>query len=152
MTVSEGLKRSGGEYPMRFRALILVFALVFGLALAPVARAQGTQPTPPSATAPPPPSTTAPPPQDTAKPEDSAQDIPKPDATQAPADQKQPDTKPDQVSSESQEPAATSDRDKKQDQQSTGNYKHNGGKDDVDAIGNRKMGGRGLGNWYSLEK
>ena len=29
--------------------------------------------------------------------------------------------------------------------------KHDGGKDDVDAIGNRKMGGRGLGNWYSLE-
>ncbi len=29
--------------------------------------------------------------------------------------------------------------------------KHDGGKSDVDAIGNRKMGGRGLGNWYSLE-
>lgn len=29
--------------------------------------------------------------------------------------------------------------------------KHDGGKDDVDAIGNRKMGGRGLGNWYSVE-
>jgi predicted Zn-dependent protease len=29
--------------------------------------------------------------------------------------------------------------------------KHTGGKDDVDAIGNRKMGGRGLGNWYSIE-
>lgn len=29
--------------------------------------------------------------------------------------------------------------------------KHNGGKDDVDAIGNRKMGGRGMGNWYSIE-
>ena len=29
--------------------------------------------------------------------------------------------------------------------------KHDGGKDDVDAIGNRKMGGRGLGNWYSIE-
>jgi len=29
--------------------------------------------------------------------------------------------------------------------------KHGGGKDDVDAIGNRKMGGRGLGNWYSIE-
>jgi predicted Zn-dependent protease len=27
-----------------------------------------------------------------------------------------------------------------------------GSKDDVDAIGNRKMGGKGLGNWYSLEK
>lgn len=27
-----------------------------------------------------------------------------------------------------------------------------GGKDDLDAIGNRNIGGRGLGNWYSLEK
>lgn len=25
-----------------------------------------------------------------------------------------------------------------------------GGKDDIDAIGNRDIGGRGLGNWYSL--
>jgi predicted Zn-dependent protease len=29
--------------------------------------------------------------------------------------------------------------------------KHDGGEADVDAIGNRKIGGRGLGNWYSLE-
>jgi predicted Zn-dependent protease len=29
--------------------------------------------------------------------------------------------------------------------------KHDGGKNDVDAIGNRKMGGRGMGNWYSIE-
>ena len=29
--------------------------------------------------------------------------------------------------------------------------KHDGGKTDVDAIGNRKMGGRGMGNWYSIE-
>jgi hypothetical protein len=29
--------------------------------------------------------------------------------------------------------------------------KHTGGKDDVDAIGNRKIGARGLGDWYSLE-
>src|SRR5437660_6669669 len=29
--------------------------------------------------------------------------------------------------------------------------KHNGGKNDVDAIGNRKMGGRGMGNWYTIE-
>jgi beta-barrel assembly-enhancing protease len=29
--------------------------------------------------------------------------------------------------------------------------KHDGGEDDVDAIGNRKLGKRGLGNWYSLE-
>jgi predicted Zn-dependent protease len=31
--------------------------------------------------------------------------------------------------------------------------KHDGGKDDVDAIGNRNVGcNRGLGNWYSVEK
>jgi len=29
--------------------------------------------------------------------------------------------------------------------------KHDGGEDDVDAIGNRKIGGRGLGDWYSLD-
>jgi predicted Zn-dependent protease len=29
--------------------------------------------------------------------------------------------------------------------------KHDGGKDDIQAIGNRKIGRRGLGNWYSLE-
>jgi predicted Zn-dependent protease len=29
--------------------------------------------------------------------------------------------------------------------------KHDGGKDDINAIGNRKMGTKGLGNWYSLE-
>jgi predicted Zn-dependent protease len=29
--------------------------------------------------------------------------------------------------------------------------KHDGSKNDVDAIGNRKIGARGMGNWYSLE-
>jgi beta-barrel assembly-enhancing protease len=29
--------------------------------------------------------------------------------------------------------------------------KHDGGKDDVDAIGNRKIGARGIGDWYSIE-
>ena len=29
--------------------------------------------------------------------------------------------------------------------------KHDGSKNDVNAIGNRKVGGRGLGDWYSLE-
>jgi predicted Zn-dependent protease len=33
------------------------------------------------------------------------------------------------------------------------NTPHNGGKDDVDAIGNRNVGcAKGMGNWYSLEK
>jgi len=31
--------------------------------------------------------------------------------------------------------------------------KHNGGKEDVDAVGNRNVGcGRGVGNWYSVER
>lgn len=30
--------------------------------------------------------------------------------------------------------------------------KHTGGKDDINAIGSRNVGGKGLGNWYSLEK
>lgn len=36
--------------------------------------------------------------------------------------------------------------------QSDKKYPHDGGEDDVDAIGNRKVGGRGLGDWYSYEK
>jgi len=30
--------------------------------------------------------------------------------------------------------------------------KHGGGKNDVDAVGNRDIGGHGMGNWYSIEK
>ncbi|MBZ5705480.1 MAG: M48 family metalloprotease [Acidobacteriia bacterium] len=33
-----------------------------------------------------------------------------------------------------------------------GKARHDGGKDDIDAIGNRDIGGTGLGNWYSLER
>jgi beta-barrel assembly-enhancing protease len=36
-------------------------------------------------------------------------------------------------------------------QKDDSDIKHDGGKNDVDAIGNRKMGNRGMGNWYSLE-
>jgi predicted Zn-dependent protease len=56
-----------------------------------------------------------------------------------------------------QQPASTSDTtasqptDQKPDDQKQDKVKHNGGKKDVDAIGNRNIGGRGLGNWYSLE-
>jgi predicted Zn-dependent protease len=60
---------------------------------------------------------------------------------------------------QSQDSEAQSPDAKDQDQSSTDKKdkdkkaeKHDGGKDDIDAIGNRKMGGKGLGNWYSLEK
>jgi peptidase M48-like protein len=39
------------------------------------------------------------------------------------------------------------DKDKEKDED-----KHHGGKNDVDAIGNRDIGKRGLGDWYSIEK
>ncbi len=60
-------------------------------------------------------------------------------------------TGPDQQNTQTATPAATSDK-KDTDKAKQQNIKHDGGKDDVDAIGNRKMGGKGLGNWYSLEK
>jgi beta-barrel assembly-enhancing protease len=45
-----------------------------------------------------------------------------------------------------QQPAALPTQDDSQ-------IKHNGGKNDVDAIGNRNVGcGRGVGNWYSVER
>jgi len=40
----------------------------------------------------------------------------------------------------------------KPDMKADDQIKHDGGKNDVDAIGNRSVGKRGLGNWYSLEK
>jgi predicted Zn-dependent protease len=63
-------------------------------------------------------------------------------------------------SPQSQPPANSSSQDQTQNQSNTetpvqpadpSKVKHDGGKDDVDAIGNRKIGGRGLGNWYSIE-
>ncbi len=135
---------------MRFRALTLMLALLLGVGmLSPAVVAQTT--------AAPPPSATAPPPQDTATPADAdaqpPQDAPQSDAAQAPADQKQPDSQPDQTSAEpEQEAAATAEKENKPEPQVQPQYKHDGGKDDIDAIGNRKIGGKGLGNWYSLEK
>ena len=60
------------------------------------------------------------------------------------------------LAQDDQQPATTSDttvqpKDQKQDDQKQDKVKHDGGKKDVEAIGNRKIGGRGLGNWYSLE-
>jgi len=45
------------------------------------------------------------------------------------------------------------DKDKKdKDKDKDEDKKGSGGKNDVEAIGNRNVGGRGIGNWYSLEK
>ncbi len=71
-----------------------------------------------------------------------------PDSTQPPAPNDPTDQPTTQDSSDKDanppNPAVTQEAD-------PGKVKHTGGKDDVDAIGNRKVGGRGLGDWYSLE-
>ena len=58
--------------------------------------------------------------------------------TTAPSDEKKADT--------SKEPAPPIVQ-----QPDDSKVKHDGSKNDVNAIGNRKVGGRGLGDWYSLE-
>src|SRR5579872_853813 len=68
-----------------------------------------------------------------------------PPSTQTPTD---PDSGPkagDIQNAPKQQPAALP-------TQSDSDIKHNGGKTDVDAVGNRNVGcGRGVGNWYSVE-
>ncbi|MCU1305705.1 MAG: peptidase Ste24p [Acidobacteriaceae bacterium] len=54
-----------------------------------------------------------------------------------------------QDSASSQDSSASQDSTSQDTKEST--RKHSGGKDDVDAIGNRNVGKRGLGNWYSIE-
>jgi len=140
---------------MKFRAIALAVALLW--CLSPFALAQDTQkaPAPDSTT---PASTDSKPPaasQDTQK-------SPTPDST-TPAS-----TSP--ASTDSNPPAASQDKDSSvppaapdntppaastSSTPETNNKNKNvkaWGKDDVDSIGNRNMGGTGLGNWYSLEK
>ena len=82
------------------------------------------------------------------QPDPSAASQPAPAATQPAASQSAtPDAQPAASSDAQQQPADTNAKANQKDI-----YKHDGGKDDVDAIGNRKVGGRGLGNWYSYEK
>src|SRR5438270_9092313 len=58
--------------------------------------------------------------------------------TTAPSDEKKDDTSKEPTPSVVQQPDDSK-------------VKHDGSKNDVNAIGNRKVGGRGLGDWYSLE-
>jgi beta-barrel assembly-enhancing protease len=82
-----------------------------------------------------------------------------PTATQPSAskpDSSKPDsTKPDSTKPDDATPAASDATAVQSDppiqQPDDSKVKHDGSKNDVDAIGNRKVGGRGMGNWYSLE-
>jgi beta-barrel assembly-enhancing protease len=81
-----------------------------------------------------------------------------PTATQPSAskpDSSKPDSKPDSTKPDDATPAASDATAVQSDppiqQPDDSKVKHDGSKNDVDAIGNRKVGGRGMGNWYSLE-
>jgi hypothetical protein len=63
--------------------------------------------------------------------------------TPAPSDNKASDSKPADRGAGTLPPVIN--------QPDDSNVKHDGSKNDVNAIGNRKVGGRGLGDWYSLE-
>jgi predicted Zn-dependent protease len=83
-----------------------------------------------------------------------AQDQSQPSSTQPSAskpDSSKPDaSKPDDAKSTPSDTSAVQ-GDPPVQQPDDSKVKHDGSKNDVDAIGNRKVGGRGMGNWYSLE-
>jgi predicted Zn-dependent protease len=107
---------------MFLRKILISLMLLALAAPASFAQDQSTQPT---ASTP-----------DTTKPDDT-----KPDAT-----------KPDSTKSDSTDSGtAVIQGDPPVQQPDDSKVKHDGSKNDVDAIGNRKIGGRGMGNWYSLE-
>jgi hypothetical protein len=72
-----------------------------------------------------------------------------PGQTPAPPQDPAPTSTPDATSSANGD--ATSNAQTPVQEPDPSKVKHDGGEDDVDAIGNRNIGGRGLGNWYSLE-
>ena len=125
---------------MPFRKLLISLSLLALMAVAALAQNQTTQTpdpqqqpqsTQPQSTQPSTAPTTAPPQDPSAT----------PDSTQAPpADSSA--SADSQTAPQGEPPVQEPDESK---------VKHDGSKNDVDAIGNRKVGGRGLGDWYSLE-
>lgn len=85
-----------------------------------------------------------------------AQQPSSPSAQQQPADTASPEaTQAGDQDQEAEKKDAKKDDEKDKDKKKKSEqkkYKNDGGKDDVEAIGNRDIGGRGLGNWYSLER
>jgi beta-barrel assembly-enhancing protease len=118
---------------MKFRPLLLSLAL-FALCAAPMSFAQDSGSSKPSDT----PTASAP---DSTTPSTDKTD--KTEADKTDKDDKDKDKAGDDASTKPPDPNI--------EPADPSKVKHDGGKDDVDAIGNRKIGGRGLGNWYSVE-
>lgn len=139
----EGFVR--GSVPMKIRPTVFSILLVFALSLPITVFAQDNSKQTPapdgsqaqtSTTQQAPNSTTQP------APDSSAQQTPSA-GTQSTQSSASDNTQPAQAS-DSQPAQSSDDKNKKQQK-----IKHDGGKDDVDAIGNRKIGGM---DWYSIEK
>jgi hypothetical protein len=139
------------ECAMKSRSLLLSVLLGAAVGLSASAFADDEQKKTPAST-----DQNQPQPQTDQKPAD--QNPAQPAATQLPSAQPADQTQPaDQAPSGDQktqdQPANSlpdaSATDASKDKDKDPNVKHNGGKDDVDAIGNRKLGGM---DWYSIEK
>ncbi|MGB8774890.1 MAG: M48 family metallopeptidase [Terriglobales bacterium] len=126
-----------GGFQMSYRKLLISLSLVALLTVAAAAQGQSSQTpsTPPQSTQTSQPQSTPPAPQQN----------PPASTTPTPA----PPT--DSSSTDSASSNATPIGDPPIQEPEPSKVKHDGGEDDVDAIGNRKIGGRGLGDWYSLE-
>jgi predicted Zn-dependent protease len=122
---------------MKYKALLLSFLLVAGVSLSASAFAQDDQQ-----------KTQTPATQTQSAPDQTQQSQTKPSSDQTPA---QPADQ-SQTSATDQDQAQPSDQDNKKNDKDKKNKdaknKHSGGKDDVDAIGNRKVTGW---DWYSIE-
>jgi hypothetical protein len=121
-----------------FGKSLIVLVIALGLVLPATAQQTSTQPdTTPTTTS-----------QQPATTDSDSADAKTTDATSADANT------PDRTSADAKKKA--DDKGKKgkkdKDKENKKQFKHDGGKSDVEAIGNRNIGGRGLGNWYSLER
>jgi hypothetical protein len=127
---------------MSFRNLLISFSLLALMALPALAQDSTSQT--PSA----PPASSQTPRDQTAQPQSTQPSTPAP--SQDPS--AQPTTTPpaDSSSSSASGDAAPSGPAPVQEPDDS-KVKHDGSRKDVDAIGNRKVGGRGMGDWYSLE-
>jgi beta-barrel assembly-enhancing protease len=124
-------ERVFGGFQMSFRKWLISLSLVALLAMVAAAQAQSSQ-------------TPSTPPQNTqtAQPQSTPQQNP-PASTPAPPT--------DSSSSDSADSNAAPVGNPPIQEPDPSRVKHTGGEDDVDAIGNRNVGGRGIGDWYSLE-
>jgi predicted Zn-dependent protease len=126
---------------MKFRSLLLSLILVVGVSLSSTSFAQtGQQTQTPATSQTEQPATTQPSTTQPADQQPAATDQGQ-SQTQQVADQSQPAAAPDK--DKDKKDSKKKDKDKKE-----AKAKHNGGKDDVDAIGNRKVAGW---DWYSIE-